>query len=392
MIAEVIIACRQEIPAILERTVDNILDTLGKGDRITVVLDGETQPEYNLPEAVTVLRSPWDVPLGCGPCRDYGASQSEAAVIVFVDAHMLFPAEWLKVIKTHLKARPKDVTCAHMRSLNTKWEPMAGQVYHGARLVTHCQEPGGQFWGLAAKWGKVEKESGTIGACMGACYGMKRKHYVEGMGAPLSILRAWGGDEELLSVCTWLAGGNVYLLPLEVGHMYAAPHTREPISDGEAAAVWGNRLAILDVLPISDKAKADLELWLRRTNIPWDSIAESLVNRPDIDALAAHLGSLSRPWGTFARHYLERATVKDTAESEAKKPVELDAGRRDKYRPPAAPKGDVSQVVVRTREQCQRCNALGTFRQTEGFRDFGSFKQASARCIKCGHKGTIRVV
>ena len=48
------------------------------------------------------------------------------------------------------------------------------------------------------------------------------------------------------------------------------------------------------------------------------------------------------------------------------------------------------QIILRRAEVCERCGAADSMRQQEGMRDRGAFRQAYARCVRCGHKAQIR--
>ena len=50
------------------------------------------------------------------------------------------------------------------------------------------------------------------------------------------------------------------------------------------------------------------------------------------------------------------------------------------------------QIVTRIQETCKRCGAVNSFRKSQGERERGTIKVASARCKACGLVAQIRIV
>ncbi len=59
MRAEIIIACRGELPANLHRTIQNLRDTIGDDDGISVIMDGNQSESYKLDWRVRQFK-PWE--------------------------------------------------------------------------------------------------------------------------------------------------------------------------------------------------------------------------------------------------------------------------------------------------------------------------------------------
>lgn len=403
---EVVMACREEVPANAERTIANVLETMGPDDRLSVVLDGAQSEGYagkGLTNKRVNLLAPWSEPRGCGQARHFGITQSRAAVVVLIDAHMTFPAGWLDVHFDHIKANPHALTCCRMQSLDYSWNPIPGQVYAGAHLETHCAEDGHQFWAIAAKWNRTDIAGGEVGAVMGACYGIARDWYEE-IGRPLRILEAWGGDEEILSLATALMGGECWLLPLVAGHVYAAPRVK-PIAatPTERAAVWGNRFAILQSLPLPADVASELDAWLRQNQIRHDEVAASVERRRrSIDSLAAVLSAGPLDWDEL----LDSQAVRRSDGTKNPKTPPLLAGDTQRTNSTPAPKlhtlgptyvteDTAAQVVVRQAPKplvCERCDAVGQIVQNVGMHQRGAFRVAYSKCKRCGHKVNIREI
>jgi hypothetical protein len=381
MRAEVIIACRGEVPQNLARTIAGL--HLGLDDGVCVVFDGERQPEYNLPAHVRVER-PWTDPRGCGQARHHGITTSTATYVVLIDGHMEFTAGWLDTICDHLRRHKRDVTCAHMQSLGHDWKPLAGQIYSGAYIALRCHEDGNQFWALAAKWNRGPAiESGRIGAAMGACYGMRRAWY-RGMGEPLRILQAWGGDEEMLALCTYICGGQTYLLPITAGHIYAAPRLMRIGSGVEDCRVWANRLAVLRSLPGDH---ADLEAWAHKCGLPWVQIEREYDRvRPQVAELRDHLSRQKRTFEDMIAAGLACELTDEQREVERQRPrVAADQARaktapKTVVAPPPAP---VVPVIPRA---CPACSNIDTLHRYSSGNKFEAAIGPVLKCSRCGHK------
>ena len=391
MRAEIIIACRGELPANLLRTIQSIEATKTEADGICVVLDGEDQLAYNMPISVRV-ETPWMSPRGPGQARHWGITTSVADIVILVDGHMEFPEGWIDAICGHLKNHKKDVTCAHMLSLTHAWQPI-GKPYSGAFIGMKCHAAGDQYVGLGAMWNVNPVDHGPVGAPMGACYGLTRKFYDQ-MGQPLRILEAWGGDEELLGACAWLCGGRAYLLPIVCRHIYAAPHASRTIDKEEELEIWANRMAILDVL-IEDTAMwEDLHAWTQQSAIDWYAVGRALDRRgPAIDALTEHLRAKRRKWSGFVKAGLARELTDAERQTEKARPKVQDQARRSLQEQPGQAKTQparATNIVTIDPVICPACSSLNTLRRQSGMRKRGSLLEAHAKCSRCGHKVKLR--
>jgi len=290
---EIIIAARGELEANLRRTVTEAAQEAP----VAVVIDGQ---ENKTPDGLParIVSSPWRRPRGCGQARHMGITTSSADVVVLTDGHMTFPPGWIATIEKHLEANPEHLTCCRMQSLRQDWTPFPDAPENGAFLALKSRERAGEFWAISAKWAKGGPESGPVSAVMGACYGFTRAWY-ERIGRPLSILEAWGQDEEILSLATHLMGGRVFLLPVIVGHIYMAAHAGRMKTADESALIWSNRYAVLDALPMPAEERAELRAWMKRTarigNETGDHFTEERATA--IRKLHDRLASGPRTWG-----------------------------------------------------------------------------------------------
>jgi len=293
--AEIIISVRNELPHNLRRTTTNINMTLGPDDQMTVVLDGPHKiGEYHHDGQTLQPFTEWR---GCGQCRDYAIKASKAKYVILVDGHMTFPAGWVDEICAHLAKHPKDVTCCRMQGLGQHFEVLPEEIYHGCYLMLKHPHNSMKNWWICSQWNKGEPlEKGITGGIMGACYGMTREWYLK-IGAPLTILKGWGGDEEILATCSWLMGGRCYLLPPVCGHIWAAKRNRPEVEYREKWEMWANHYAILDALPVPDAEYMDIKKHLNRGNDRNEKMTELLLLRHDaIRHLRETLLSAPRNW------------------------------------------------------------------------------------------------
>ena len=212
-------------------------------------------------------------------CRHRLIEKADGAdVVVVTDGHMRFRPGCIEALVAHVRANPEHVACARCNHGAPYWE---GALYCGAEQHFHSTEPGNQFWPLPAKWRSVGT-LGKIGALMGACYAFRRDVYMDRLRAPWQHGTGWGYDEEVLSACTRIAGGEIMLLPVDAAHLYQAGPTYQP-DPREALGVWANRLRLARMLPLTGADRQALTAHVRRTEFVgqnWAAI-DRLARLPD---------------------------------------------------------------------------------------------------------------
>ncbi|MEN6360054.1 MAG: glycosyltransferase [Smithella sp.] len=377
---EIIMAVRNELPENLTRTVENAKRYCSQRDLIMVVLDGEQSCPVKEQANVRVIL-PYSEHRGPGAARHAGIEQSMADVIVLVDGHMDFPPDWLEKITTHLTEYPKDVTCTHMNSLTQDWKlAIPYRDYAGCyfALKTVQDGTGGKaYWALSGKWNQETKSSGEIPCVMGACYGFKRTWYSK-IGEPLSILRGWGQDEEMLSLSSWLCGGRCWLLPVRCGHIYAAVHTRSKNTDGDDERhALINRYASVIALPMPDEQKKDLHRWLLQNSLRRTDIDDLLSEREEVISKYQNrlARNATRSWsdledlGFFKKISSESQSILPPVFSPVSSTVEQH------------PLGRVQPVSILRPGQCERCDVLGKLKRID---------REWLKCSRCGHKQRSR--
>jgi len=358
-----IIAARDELPYNLQRTVDGIR---GAGVPVDVRHD-----------------SP---PMGCGWRRHEGIMACPTEGVFLCDGHMEFGEGYFAGIAAELDRTPDALLVTRMQSMSHDWTPKDG-MYYGAEIALRDEWPGGQFVPIAAKWRREETGDGDVGAVMGACYAFTRSSY-ERWGRPLAILRAWGCDEEALSIAAWMTGGRVRLVPGLARHMYQAPRGRAPeLSDEEAARVWANRLALLNAIPMPESDRAGLVEWMRRT--PWLKTLSDRVNRSlsvraaDVERMRAALESGPMTWRQYVRKWcIKPEGAADMARGNGKgkgkaksKATTTTAGR---------PEGRANYGPRENRRECHACGSVES--TVESMRRTGGMIVRYRVCKACGRR------
>lgn len=247
---------------------------------------------------------------GTGPgCnRDRGIMAADGCdVVIVVDAHMRFRDDALRAMAKHVRKHGGLVCAAtHHNDKCSFTDPKS--AYWGARMIWRARDRGGvatPYAPLVARWAKKRQGPGEVSAVMGACYAFRRDWYIKA-GRPLAILRAWGCDEEVLSIAAWMTGQKIEVVDRHVAHLYRSS-TPWKLSPGEIMRLHANRLAMVNafVTPISERN--ELTAWLRRS---WPQL--SAQNTPEQDVERLRIAMLNAP-----RRYTEwRKVVCEPPEDE----------------------------------------------------------------------------
>jgi len=277
----------------------------------TVVIANRNEPDLNatvadirgkFPAAEIVVVNDT---AGAGPqlCRHTGIMAAKTDVVIIVDGHMRFAPGSLDTVAAGALA-PGVVTCALCH--HNLDQSFLDSPYAGARWAWKSEDRG-QYFTLTGKW-RDRADLGVIGCVMGACYGFRRDWY-SNIGAPWRLGRGWGMDEETLSLLTWLMGGRCELVRAEVAHLYRiqsqVPYLLTP---RQAAGVWANRAAFLEMLPLPDSDRAELSEWLGKNDIMRGPAGVEVRNLIDIPAARDIRRRLESAPRTFAQWKAEHIT------------------------------------------------------------------------------------
>jgi glycosyltransferase involved in cell wall biosynthesis len=167
---------------------------------------------------------------GCGPSRHIGALHANGDWLLLCDSHMRFTQHWFSNHEEHpLWLNPdaeKTILCATCLGLDSKHMDLNAPVaeYHGAtmNLAGPDRYKPSEQQVFEAVWLPREPElsdGAEIPAIMGAAYFISRDWFFTL--SCLRFLRIWGGDEQALSITSWLAGGSVRLAKsVRIGHKF----------------------------------------------------------------------------------------------------------------------------------------------------------------------------
>jgi len=238
---------------LLPWTIENVNRT-APGCEIIVVYDGWQQTKDLGPGVKTFF--PWPIPIGVGPCRDYGIEHASREYVVLLDAHMDFEDNWLELLLKPVQENDEAITCSKSAVLRPEMLEMenAEKMNTGARME-FINIKGMPF---EPKW--TWSNAGEVQIILGACYGMNRSHYMCDLLRPWRNAFGWGSSEQLISVVNWFLGGKNILTDAVSGHVYRNRSAVMPYAqtNGTLTGMFYNRCRVIDLLPISDEKKKGL--------------------------------------------------------------------------------------------------------------------------------------
>jgi hypothetical protein len=196
---------------------------------------------------------------GAGPqmMRHHGITKATADVVIVMDGHMRIRPGALDELAQWCMDNPKSVAvaqCYHHH--NETW---TGQPYGAARFAwMDAGKDAHEAQAFVAKWRK-DTCVGQVPCVMGACYAFRRDWYMDGLRKPWAFGTGWGCDEEIISAATWLRGGTVDLLPVQVWHRARDPkEVPYKLTPRQYLGVWANRTRLLDMLPMTESDRIEL--------------------------------------------------------------------------------------------------------------------------------------
>lgn len=247
----VIIAQRSE--PYLRQTVASIVKSCGgKRPEIIVVNDGAQEKQPDVPKWVRV-ETPWDVARGCMAARDWGIVNAEHPACVIIDGHMDFDVGLFAGYRDRLDEHPQDVLCAHCPGLNPVTWTRQAHVCSGAFVLWQDKPTC-----LSLKW-RYTYDTGEVPAILGACYGIHREWYMDGLQRPWQYGTGWGTDEELLSIANWLCGGRNIVTEWEAAHWFREQkQVPYPMDALAAYGQYANRIRMVKMIPMAEDWKREL--------------------------------------------------------------------------------------------------------------------------------------
>jgi len=216
----IIIPSRDDTPECVE-TIKSIRATVGDTVEIMVVDDASRQP---VPQVMGARVIRCNRRVGVGPARTIGALRASGDYLLFVDSHMRFEPGWYAAAEQRTAGRPNIAHCAQCVGLERGNMDLlrSTSFYHGATFNLYGPDRNrkGANQVLEVVWQPEQPgDDYALPAMMGACYFFPREFFLRLQ--PLRCLRSYGVDEAMLSLKTWLAGGEIRMLKgVRIGHQF----------------------------------------------------------------------------------------------------------------------------------------------------------------------------
>lgn len=235
-------------------TIASIRETAGDGPEIIVVDDCSStslihwiKPQANLKLICNRYQC------GCGPSRHIGALAASNDFLLFIDSHMRFTPGWFEIWHKDMMMLPmpfETVACATCLGLDSKHMDVSKPVmqYYGATMNFYGPDRGkpDKMQVFEAIWTPEADEpenGGELPAVMGACYFVAKAWFLK-LGAT-RFLRSWGCDEQMLSLKSWLAGGECRMLKdVRIGHKFLIPGEHQGFKPPLGHVIWNKLFAV----------------------------------------------------------------------------------------------------------------------------------------------------
>lgn len=177
--------------------------------------------------------------LGVAEARNFAINNCDTEYFVILDGHMRFYDDaWDDKLLAYLKKHKKSIICSCSSIISTSEE---GEYFNekgtentslGKGAVVEFTKPNQLFAAKQVLTSFTKKELIKIPCILGAVYASNKTwwNYIGG----LKGLVSYGGDESLLSIKTFLAGGYCYLInDWAVGHVYRTnyPYNKPKIKE-----------------------------------------------------------------------------------------------------------------------------------------------------------------
>lgn len=158
--------------------------------------------------------------IGPAHSRHKGASWAKTENVIFLDAHMRFYERgWHIIVNEMIAQNPTTLFCTKSKPLKPGGEPSGAPTGHGASMIFMADDFNAA---LKPDWNIYPLEGAGpayVPCVLGGNYAVNRDFFLS-IGGYRGLHR-YGGEEALISIKTWLAGGNCQLIrDVEIGHIY----------------------------------------------------------------------------------------------------------------------------------------------------------------------------
>lgn len=225
-------------------TVQRIRETCRVPHEIIVVDDGsDNGAELPHVEHIHTMTQP----IGNCFCRDTGIELARYPTVLVLDAHMNFwDDEWAYNCVEWSTSNPDHIACTVCPQLARDRMGMedANGRYHGAYLKW-ADISFERLRALPNKWGPFESPC-EVGCILGGAYVMQRQRYMD-IGRPWQYMRGWGHSEQIISLVNYLLGGENWILPIEIGHMFRTGQFNQVPYRTQTHNLYYNQQVVIDV-------------------------------------------------------------------------------------------------------------------------------------------------
>lgn len=239
----------------LVNTVQSIRDTAGDKPKLVLVDDMSSTPIAN-PDPLGLAKVIHNrFQCGVGPSRHIGVIAAQSDYVLLCDAHMRFTPGWYEALMDRLTSgSPTTVYCTTCLALQTNRMDPANPVseYNGATLNVYG--PGrvkpGETQVMEPCWLPKDQvpDNGEVPLVLGANYAMRRDWFLKL--SALRCLRTIGSDEVMLSVKSWLAGGDCRLIrTVRIGHRFTLPRERQSFDVMPGVTTFNKLFCIHTLMP-----------------------------------------------------------------------------------------------------------------------------------------------
>jgi glycosyltransferase involved in cell wall biosynthesis len=191
-------------------TIESIRETITGAYEIIVIDNGSTDGSTGFIEKapdprIRLLKT--GKRLGVAGARNYGAAFAEHEILIFVDAHMLFPQNWLAPVLNALHEEEVRLVVPGVSAWGNPYAIGYGISWKGAKL-----EP---------KWlGKKSSEPYTVPLAGGCIQAFRRDFFYE-IGGYDPGMTNFGSEDLEMCLRTWLLGYQVKIVPqVEISHRF----------------------------------------------------------------------------------------------------------------------------------------------------------------------------
>lgn len=246
----VLISSHNEQLAEINASIRSIRATAGDKVEVVVVDDATPMPVSLEDKKALLIRT--ESRCGVGAARHLAALHASGDYFLICDAHMRFEMGWLDKALKRIVGRQTTIHNASCVALEIGQMDMAKatHTYHGATLNIFGPDKNkpGATQILEGNWlPSREGDDFPLACIMGANYFMSAEWFFHIGG--LRMLKGWGTDEGLLSIKTWLAGGECRMMKsVRIGHQFR--HTA-PYPTEASSLIYNKMMLALTCLPLN---------------------------------------------------------------------------------------------------------------------------------------------